>query len=103
MLKLAHEVPLSGHLGKEKTSRRVLQWFYWPTLYRDVSKLCKMCDTCQKASWYKGKQAPLIPLPIIDVPFKRIAMSIVGPYHAVNQAINIFWWFAIMPLDTLKR
>ena len=33
VLKLAHEIPLSGHLGKEKTSTRVLQRFYWPTLY----------------------------------------------------------------------
>jgi len=79
VLKLAHEIPLSGHLGKEKTSRRVLQRFYWPTLYRDVSEFCKTCGVCQKASRYKGKKAPLIPLPIIDVPFKRIAMDIVGP------------------------
>jgi len=35
--------------------------------------------TCQKASRYKGKQAPPIPLPINDVPFKRIVMDIVGP------------------------
>jgi len=73
------EIPLSGHLGKEKTSKRVLQRFYWPTLHRDVSEFCKTCSTCLKASRYKGKQAPLIPLPIIDVPFKRIAMDLVGP------------------------
>ena len=54
VLKLAHEVSLAGHLGKEKTARRVLQRFYWPTLYyRDVGEFCKTCGTCQEASRYK--------------------------------------------------
>ena len=79
VLQLAHEVPFAGHLGREKTARRVLQRFYWQTLCRDVGEFCKSCGTCQKTSKYKGKRAPLIPLPIIDVPFKRVAIDIVGP------------------------
>ena len=79
VLQLAHDIPLAGHLGKEKTSQRILERFYWPTLYRDVANFCKGCGCCQKASHYKGKRAPLVPLPIIDVPFKRIAMDIIGP------------------------
>ena len=36
VLRLAYEIPLSGHLGKKKTVERVLRRFYWPTLHRDV-------------------------------------------------------------------
>jgi len=43
VLKLAHEIPLAGHMGKTKTTRRVLQRFYWPTVYRDVAKFCRSC------------------------------------------------------------
>ena len=79
VLHLAHDIPLAGHLGKGKTSQRVLERFYWPTLYRDVANFCKRCGCCQKASRYKGKRAPLVPLLIIDVLFKRIMMDIIGP------------------------
>ena len=33
ILRLAHEVPLAGHLGKNKTAKRILNRFYWPTLF----------------------------------------------------------------------
>ena len=79
VLQLAHDIPLAGHLGRDKTAGRILQRFYWPTLYRDVAEFCRSCGACQKTAQNRGKPAPLIPLPIIDVPFQRIAMDIVGP------------------------
>ena len=36
VLELAHDLPMSGHLGIRKTYNRVLQHFYWPGLKRDV-------------------------------------------------------------------
>ena len=41
VLKLAHDVHLGGHLGKEKTGRRLLRRFYWPTLFKDVAEFCR--------------------------------------------------------------
>ena len=78
LLELAHSIPLAGHLGREKTVQRLLARFYWPTLYRDVAQFCKYCAACQKTGGRRVK-APLIPLPIMTVPFERIAMDIVGP------------------------
>ena len=85
VLELAHSIPLAGHLGKDKTARRVLQRFYWPTLYRDVAECCRTCPTCQKTSPRRPKQVPMKPLPIVDVPFQRIAMDIVGPLPRSRQ------------------
>ena len=85
VLKIAHAIPIAGHLGKEKTARRVLQRFYWPTLYRDVAKFCQSCTACQKVAVNRVKRAPLVPLPIISEPFKRIAMDIVGPLPRSNS------------------
>ena len=85
VLELAHEIPLAGHLGKDKTAHRILQRFYWPTLYKDVADFCHGCGICQKTSQYKNKRAPLMPLPIIDTPFQRIAMDIVGPLPRSRQ------------------
>ena len=79
VLQLAHTIPLAGHLGKDKTTQRILQWFYWLTLYKDVEDYCHSCVTCQKSSRQHGPRAPLMPLPVLSEPFKRIVMDIIGP------------------------
>ena len=48
VLSMAHEIPSAGHLGKEKTRQRILQRFYWLSLYKDVEEFCQTCVTCQK-------------------------------------------------------
>ena len=79
VMAVAHAIPLGGHLGKRKTTQRVTQRFYWPTISRDVAEFCHSCKSCQLDSSRRVSRAPLIPLPIISEPFRRIAMDIVGP------------------------
>ena len=79
VLELAHKIPLAGHMGKNKTAQRILQRFYWPSLFKDTAEYCRTCAECQKTSKRKGRPAPLIPLPVMEEPFQRIAMDIVGP------------------------
>lgn len=50
VLEPAHSTPLAGHMGKDKTANRILQRFYWPTLYKDVEELCRTCAICQTTS-----------------------------------------------------
>ena len=76
---LAHEIPLAGQVGKKKTEHRILQWFYWPSLYWDVVAFIRSCTQCQKVSPYRVKPAPLIPLPIIEETVYRTALDVVGP------------------------
>ncbi|KAL5479435.1 hypothetical protein EMCRGX_G022956 [Ephydatia muelleri] len=85
VLQLAHEVPIAGHLGKHKTAKRILHRFYWPTLYRDVEDFCRGCQVCQKLSKQKVVKAPLILLPVVTEPFRRVAMDIVGPMPRTNS------------------
>ena len=79
VLQLAHTIPLAGHMGKTKTAQWILQCFYWPTLFKDVAEYCRTCAECQKAAPGRKHRAPLMPLPIIEEPFHRMAMDIVGP------------------------
>uniref|UniRef100_A0A3P9LY71 Gypsy retrotransposon integrase-like protein 1 n=1 Tax=Oryzias latipes TaxID=8090 RepID=A0A3P9LY71_ORYLA len=80
ILKLSHSIPWAGHLGQMKTFSRMVPRFYWPNQYADTVKMCQSCPECQlTAPVGKGERAPLVPMPIIDVPFSRIAMDIVGP------------------------
>ena len=81
ILNLAHDTPMSGHLGINKTYHKILNHFYWPGLKSDVSRFCKSCHTCQMVG--KPNQtipkAHLQPIPAFDEPFSRIIIDCVGP------------------------
>ena len=80
VLSLAHDGLMSGHMGIKRTLQRVLTNFYWPGVNKDVTYYCRSCDVCQKTT-DKGRErpAPLGEMPIISVPFQRVAIDLVGP------------------------
>ena len=79
LLGLAHDIPLAGHLGQDKTYVRLVAHFYWPQVRKNADAFCQSCLTCQTSrkagNWLK---APLIPLPVVGVPFERVGIDIVG-------------------------
>ncbi|MGH0117755.1 UNVERIFIED_CONTAM: hypothetical protein FKN15_039051 [Acipenser sinensis] len=79
VLRLAHDIPFSGHLGREKTLERILARFYWMGLHDDVKKYVAECPDCQRVAPARVRPAPLVPLPLVCTPFERMAMDIVGP------------------------
>ena len=81
VLELAHDLPMSGHLGVRKTHNRVLQHFFWPGLKRDVAKWFRECHTCQLGGKPNQNipQAPLHPIAAFDEPFSHIIIDCVGP------------------------
>ena len=78
--KLAHTIPLAGHLGRDKTIKRITRHFYWHTLlnFSDVAEYCRRCPECQRTTKGSQHKVPLIPLPVMQEPFERIAMDVVG-------------------------
>ena len=102
VLEVAHQIPLAGHLGKTKTADQVRQRFYWPSLFKDVEEFCRSCGECQKCSTRRGPQAPMVPLPVMEEPFERIAM-LLGPCHVVALEIDTYLLCVIMPHVTRRR
>ncbi|XP_047998517.1 uncharacterized protein LOC125235921 [Leguminivora glycinivorella] len=43
-----HDTPSAGHLGIAKTTRKVMQRYYWPGMQREIYKYVKKCNACQK-------------------------------------------------------
>ncbi|XP_075764387.1 uncharacterized protein LOC142819706 [Pelodiscus sinensis] len=86
LLHLAHDIPFSGHQGIRRTRLRLLQNFYWPGMFAAVQRYCRSCDSCQRVGKAQDrKKAALRPLPIIEEPFQKVAMDIVGPFNRATR------------------
>ncbi|XP_044843600.1 uncharacterized protein LOC123349509, partial [Mauremys mutica] len=79
VMQLAHDVPAAGHLGQEKTLARILTRFFWPGIHQEVKQYCTSCPECQLAAPPRVSKAPLVPMPVIETPFERVAMDLIGP------------------------
>ena len=80
VLQVAHDIPMSGHLGTKKTQDQVWNHFYWTGLCADVKRYCASCDACQRTI-PKGKtrRIPLGSMPISTTPFQHVAVDLIGP------------------------
>ena len=79
VMSMNHESAFSGHLGAKKTEVRILLNFFWPGLRQDVIGFCSSFDVCQRTVKKENvKKVPLGSMPLIDMPFKRVAVDIVG-------------------------
>ena len=87
VMSVNHESAFSGHLGAKKTEVRILPNFFWPGLRQDVIRFCRSCDVCQRTVKRGSvKKVPLGSMPLIDTPFKRVAVDIVGPIAPPSEA-----------------
>jgi hypothetical protein len=81
VMSLAHDTPMAGHLGVDKTCARILSHFYSPKLGKDVSEFCKSYHVCQMVGKPNQKipSVPLQPIPAFEEPFSRVLVDYVGP------------------------
>ncbi|XP_041470756.1 uncharacterized protein LOC121420251 [Lytechinus variegatus] len=89
VMRLAHETLFGGHQGAKKTTDKILTNFFWPGITSDVTRYCQSCDVCQR-TLPKGKvtRVPLGTMPLIEIPFQRIAVDIVGPIQPMTERRN---------------
>ena len=79
ILALAHSNPMAGHCGVKKTAARLKRAFTWPGMSTDDKVMCASYPQCQKAARNDQGRAPLVLLPVITVPFARLAFDVVRP------------------------
>jgi len=80
VMTMTHNAMMSGHQGQKKTKDRIWREFWWPGFGAELTRFCRSCDICQ-IMIAKGR-VPVVPLgkmPIIDTPFDRVAVDLVGP------------------------
>ena len=86
IMELAYGSIMGGHMGIKKTADKIQSAFYWPGIQGDMTRYCKSCDVCQKTV-NKGSvpKVPLEKMSLIDKPFKRVAIDLVGPISPPSE------------------
>ena len=86
VMEVAHDSIFGGYLGIQKTKDCIQTNFYWPGMQGYITSFCKSCDVYQKTT-AKGfvSRVPLGDMPLIDMPFGRVAMNLVGPISPPSE------------------
>ncbi|XP_062415775.1 uncharacterized protein LOC134107852 [Pungitius pungitius] len=95
----AHYNPMAGHMGYGKTLDRIMARFYWPGIRADARRWCASCPECQLVNSPAIPRAPLRPLPLVEVPFERIGMDLIGPFHRSARGYR----FVLVLMDYATR
>ncbi|XP_076457318.1 uncharacterized protein LOC143291362 [Babylonia areolata] len=82
----AHDSVFGGHMANNSTFKRIQPFFFWPGYMSSVKHYCRSCHICQK-TFPKGRvpAAPLQPVPVVEVPFSRVAIDLVGPIKPTSS------------------
>lgn len=94
LLQECHDTPLSGHLGKDKTTEQVKRRFYWPGMDEFIRQYVTSCDACQRNKpSQQAKMGQLQPLPIPTRPWQQVSMDLITQLprsRSGNDAIVVF-------------
>ena len=79
VLSQAHDAPLGGHLGSDKTMSKIQDSFYWVNMRRDVRQYCQACDQCAaRKPVLHHRRAPMKSF-VVGSPMERVTTDIMGP------------------------
>ena len=79
-VKMVHEGPTGGHLGRRRTQHQVQLRAYWPGWTSHVNEILQKCVPCQR--YHRGKapkQTPLKPF-LAGEPWEVVSIDITGPH-----------------------
>ncbi|GBL99975.1 Retrovirus-related Pol polyprotein from transposon 17.6, partial [Araneus ventricosus] len=101
VLRMAHELPLAGHLGEQKTKQRIKYSFFWPGIKKDVKEFCQTCKQCQvrRAITYRDR-IPIQPVVRPENPFEVWSVDCIGPLEPPSRRGHRF---VICAVDTCTR
>lgn len=76
ILGLAHDLPVAGHPGQQKTREIISRDFFWYKMTEDINKYVRGCRKCQQTKIFPAKpQGELHPNEIPHKPFQIISVD----------------------------
>ena len=85
VLRYAHDIKASGHLGIKKTYSKIQQRYYWPGCHNDVKVYVAGCEKCcKRKNPIPSKHAPM-QVVRSGLPMERIAVDIAGEFPVTER------------------
>ena len=80
-LRLIHDAPLSGHMGRDRTWKRARDNFWWPNMKHDVYRYVGSCEMCGRNKLPKKPgRAPMQHTEIPNRPLAQLQVDFAGPF-----------------------
>lgn len=106
LMSFFHDDPLSGHLGRYKTYRRLQALVYWPKMSLDVKTYVTNCQICQRYKPECKKPAGKLQQTQATRPWEMLGVDLIGPFPKSSQLnsylltfVNYYSkWVEIFPL-----
>lgn len=83
----AHDSPLAGHFGRDKTMKRLGGTAWWPGWRKDVELYVANCGICQRMKTEPVISAEAMPLPVAGC-FERVHLDLVGPLPKTARGVE---------------
>ena len=112
VIRLAHDVPFSGHSGIRKTLARVEGQFFFPKMKNKISTYIRSCHACQMTAPLRtADRQPLQPIPVMELrPFESITFDVVGEFpktakgnrYLITLICDASKWVHAIPVSNLR-
>ncbi|CAF1640372.1 unnamed protein product, partial [Didymodactylos carnosus] len=86
VLYFSHDLPTSGHFGRDKTWNQLKNKCYWPRMYNDIEKYVRSCQFCSQFNIRRSK--PSGRLDPIEPPaeiFDLVGIDFAGPFPPTTE------------------
>ena len=98
VLETAHD-KLAGHAGVQKTYDRMLRYFHWPRVKRDVASFVKTCKTCQLTGKPVEAGSVASDSDCVNL-LSTLSLTMLGLSLALKQAVSTCSRLCARPLAT---
>ena len=78
-----HNNRIAGHLGREKTLKKIQSRFFWPGMTSDIARWCESCDLCEQKKT-GPKKSPMQRNQVSNT-LECIAIDILGPLPETDK------------------
>ncbi|CAF4371105.1 unnamed protein product, partial [Rotaria magnacalcarata] len=90
ILKIYHDTPGNGaHFGRDKTTRKIQECYYWPTMIADIRNHVNSCLSCAQNNYLRQKSpGTLKPIQPPQGIWKLLSMDFHGPIAPTTKKGN---------------
>ncbi len=76
VLKLLHDTPIAGHLGRDRTLTAARRVCYWPKMCGDINNYVARCVTCADHKGTATGPAPMFQYPTPEQPWDLVSVDL---------------------------